>query len=51
VLSNSSGINQLSLARMALFSARDVWFVVSVPISQASVLGWNFTQIGGFPAR
>src|SRR5688500_19351555 len=32
ILSNSKGINRLSLARLALFAARDVWFVVSVPI-------------------
>jgi predicted MFS family arabinose efflux permease len=50
ILSNSSGINRLSLARMALFASRDVWFVVSVPIFLASVLGWSFTQIGGFLA-
>jgi predicted MFS family arabinose efflux permease len=50
ILSNSSGINRLSLARLALFAARDVWFVVSVPIFLASVLGWSFTQIGAFLA-
>ena len=50
VLSNSTGINRLSLARMALFAARDVWFVVSVPIFLASVLGWTFTGIGAFLA-
>src|SRR5258708_7854666 len=50
VLSNSSGINRLSLARLALFAARDVWFVVSVPIFLAGVLGWSFTQVGGFMA-
>jgi len=50
ILSNSSGINRLSLARMALFAARDVWFVVSVPIFLASVLGWSFAQVGGFMA-
>jgi predicted MFS family arabinose efflux permease len=50
ILSNSPGINRLSLARMALFAARDVWFVVSVPIFLASVLGWTFTQVGGFMA-
>ena len=50
ILSNSSGINRLSLARLALFAARDVWFVVSVPIFLASALGWTFTQIGGFLA-
>ena len=41
ILSNSPGINRLSLARLALFAARDVWFVVSVPIFLASVLGWS----------
>jgi len=50
ILSNSSGINRLSVARLALFAARDVWFVVSVPIFLASVLGWSFTQVGGFMA-
>src|SRR5213078_4463082 len=50
ILSNSPGINRLSLARMALFAARDVWFVVSVPIFLASVLGWSFTQVGAFMA-
>ena len=50
VLSNSSGINRLSLARMALFASRDVWFVVSVPIFLASSLGWSFTSIGAFLA-
>jgi predicted MFS family arabinose efflux permease len=50
ILSNSKGINRLSLARLALFAARDVWFVVSVPIFLASVLGWSFTQVGGFMA-
>jgi predicted MFS family arabinose efflux permease len=50
ILSNSPGINRLSLARMALFAARDVWFVVSVPIFLASVLGWSFTQVGAFLA-
>jgi predicted MFS family arabinose efflux permease len=50
ILSNSTGINRLSLARMALFAARDVWFVVSVPIFLDSVLHWSFTQIGAFLA-
>lgn len=50
VLSSSRGINRLSAARLALFAARDVWFVVSVPIFLASVLGWSFTQIGAFLA-
>lgn len=50
ILSNSPGINRLSLARLALFAARDVWFVVSVPIFLATGLGWSFTQVGAFLA-
>ncbi|RPI49487.1 MAG: MFS transporter [Acidobacteria bacterium] len=50
ILSNSPGINRLSVARFALFAARDVWFVVSVPIFLATALGWTFTQIGTFLA-
>lgn len=50
VFSHSRAINRLSLARLALFAARDVWFVVSVPIFLAGVLGWSFMQVGGFLA-
>jgi predicted MFS family arabinose efflux permease len=50
LLSNSSAINRLSAARLALFASRDAWFVVSVPIFLASVLGWSFTQVGAFLA-
>lgn len=50
VFSNSAGINRLSLARMALFAARDVWFVVSVPVFLSSVLEWSYAQVGGFMA-
>ena len=34
---------------MALFGARDVWFVVGVPVFLYSQ-GWNFTMVGGFLA-
>ncbi len=50
IWSNSRGVNRLSLARLALFAARDVWFVVSVPIFLAGVLGWSFTKVGSFMA-
>lgn len=51
-------INRLSLARMFLFGARDVWFVVGVPIYFQMVLSdgtpegrrWAFFVIGGFLA-
>ena len=38
VLSKSSNINWLSAARVFLFGARDVWFVVGIPIYFYSVL-------------
>lgn len=38
VLSKNRNINWLSLARMFLFGARDVWFVVGIPIYFYSVL-------------
>ena len=50
VFSNSPAINRLSVARLALFASRDVWFVVSVPVFLTSVLGWSFLQTGGFLA-
>ncbi len=50
ILSKSRAINLLSAARFFLFGARDVWFVVGVPIFLYDVLGWSFTQVGGFLA-
>ena len=43
-------INLLSAARLFLFAARDIWFVVGVPIFLYSELGWSFTEVGGFLA-
>jgi len=50
VFSNRSEINWLSLARFFLFAARDVWFVVGLPVYLYSMLGWSFTEVGGFLA-
>ena len=50
MLSNSRAVNLLAIARMFLFGARDVWFVVALPVFLASVLGWKFWQAGGFMA-
>ena len=50
ILSKSRAINLLSAARMFLFGARDVWFVVAVPVFMATSLGWDFWKIGGFMA-
>ncbi|MGO4916122.1 organoarsenical effux MFS transporter ArsJ [Pseudogemmobacter sp. W21_MBD1_M6] len=38
VFSNNANINWLSVARMFLFGARDVWFVVGIPIYFYAVL-------------
>jgi predicted MFS family arabinose efflux permease len=50
LLSKSRAINLLSAARLFLFSARDVWFVVALPVYLSSVLGWDFWLVGGFLA-
>jgi MFS family permease len=50
VFSKSRAINLLSAARMFLFGARDVWFVVALPVFLSEVLGWEFWQIGSFMA-
>ena len=43
------GINMLAAARVALFGARDVWFVVGLPVFLYAA-GWSFTMVGGFLA-
>lgn len=43
-------INVLSLARFFLFGARDIWFVVGVPVFLHEALGWSFPQVGAFMA-
>ena len=50
MLSKSRAINLLSAARLFLFGARDVWFVVALPVFLAESLGWDFWGIGGFLA-
>jgi len=50
ILSKSRAINILSAARMFLFGARDVWFVVALPVYLSSVFGWDFWEVGGFLA-
>jgi predicted MFS family arabinose efflux permease len=50
VFSQVPAINWLAAARFFLFGARDVWFVVGLPVFLYSVLGWSFTQVGAFLA-
>jgi hypothetical protein len=50
LFSKNRAVNLLSIARFFLFGARDVWFVVALPVFLSSVLGWKFWQAGGFMA-
>lgn len=49
LFAKNAGINALAAARVVLFGARDVWFVVSLPVFLYSA-GWNFTMVGSFLA-
>jgi len=50
LLSKSHAINVLSAARMLLFGARDVWFVIALPLTLASQFGWSHQAVGSFLA-
>jgi predicted MFS family arabinose efflux permease len=43
-------INRLSAARMFLFGARDIWFVVALPVFLQSQLAWSYIEIGSLMA-
>jgi predicted MFS family arabinose efflux permease len=49
LFAKNRGINLLAAARVALFGARDVWFVVGVPVFLYAS-GWTFTMVSGFVA-
>ena len=50
LFSKSREINFLSAARIFLFAARDVWFVVGVPVYLYDQAGWSFNAVAGFMA-
>ena len=50
IFSKSREINILSAARLFLFGARDVWFVVALPVYLSSQFGWDHWSVGGFLA-
>ena len=50
LLSKTRAVNVLSAARFFLFGARDIWFVVGVPVFLSASLGWGFTEVGTFLA-
>ena len=49
LFAKNRGINLLAAARVALFGARDVWFVVGVPVFLYAS-GWTPPMVGGFLA-
>lgn len=50
LFAKSREINVLCAARFFLFGARDIWFVVGVPVFLRGVLGWSFAEVGAFMA-
>jgi hypothetical protein len=50
LFAKSAAINWLSAARLFLFGARDVWFVVALPVYLASTLAWDHWSVGAFMA-
>ena len=49
LFAKSSGVNLLAAARVFMFGARDVWFVVGLPVF-LYVAGWRFVEVGAFLA-
>jgi MFS family permease len=50
IFSKSRSINLLSAARLFLFGARDVWFVVALPVFFSVNFNWDHWWVGGFMA-
>ncbi len=50
IFSKSRAINLLSASRLFLFAARDVWFVIALPVYLAAEFGWSHSWVGGFVA-
>ncbi|NQZ32887.1 MAG: organoarsenical effux MFS transporter ArsJ [Oceanospirillaceae bacterium] len=50
IFSSSANINLLSAARLFLFGARDVWFVVALPIYLAQTFNWDHWYVSALLA-
>jgi MFS family permease len=50
ILKQNKNIKKLSFARIFLFGARDIWFVVAIPLYFTSVFQWSFSEVGTFMA-
>ncbi len=48
MFSQTRAVNLLAAARIFLFAARDVWFVVGLPVFLRTEEGWSFWQAGAF---
>ena len=49
LFAKSASINLLAAARIFMFGARDVWFVVGLPVFLYAA-GWRFVEVGAFLA-
>lgn len=49
LFSKSRSVNLLAAARVFMFGAREVWFVVGLPVFLYAA-GWRFVEVGGFLA-
>lgn len=50
IFSKSRAVNLLSAARLFLFAARDVWFVVALPVYLSTAFSWSVFTVSGFLA-
>lgn len=50
LFSNSTDLNFLAAARLCLFAARDVWFVIALPVYLVSHFNWQQQEIGSLLA-
>lgn len=50
LLSKSTEVNRLSAARFFLFGARDIWFVIALPVFLQSELQWSHSAVGSLLA-
>jgi hypothetical protein len=50
IFASSAAVNRLATARFFLFGARDIWFVVALPVYFTTQLGWLPMNVGAFMA-
>jgi hypothetical protein len=50
IFASSAAVNRLAAARFFLFGARDIWFVVALPVYLTTQLDWPPMTVGAFMA-